>query len=263
MIARGSLVLAALAPLAALGAETPKLQDNSFLVEEAYNQEEGVVQHAVAFLYDRRAREWEASFTQEWPLRSQRHQLSYTIPLLRTAAPRGTGIGDVALHYRYQAVLTDDVAVAPRLAVLAPSGNHRKGRGAGGTGVEVGLPVSLEVGDSWVTHWNASVSHVPRSRAADGSRAATTSTSFGASVVWLTTPVFNVMLEAVTSDDEQVDEGGGKRRERTTLVSPGLRYAINHAGGAQTVLGAAIPRGVGPSRTRGVFLYFSFEHPFL
>jgi hypothetical protein len=47
-------------------------------------------------------------------------------------------------------------------------------------------------------------------------------------------------------------------------VSPGFRYAINHASGAQTALGLAFPQGVGSGpKTHGIFLYFSFEHPFL
>src|SRR4051812_47547900 len=62
------------------------IQDNSFLIEEAYNQEAGVVQHIfnLSLGVDKRhgadEREWLFSFTQEWPLWSQAHQFSYTIP---------------------------------------------------------------------------------------------------------------------------------------------------------------------------------------
>lgn len=57
------------------------IQDNSFLVEEAFNQEEHVVQHifnAVSFRVpqDNLA----LTFTQEWPLFALTHQISYTIP---------------------------------------------------------------------------------------------------------------------------------------------------------------------------------------
>src|ERR1041384_7888387 len=57
------------------------VQDNSFLLEEAYNQEPGVVQHINLLLYDRDAKNWAYAFTQEWPVRSMKHQFSYTIPL--------------------------------------------------------------------------------------------------------------------------------------------------------------------------------------
>src|SRR5947207_12032333 len=62
------------------------IMDNSFLIEEAYNQEAGVVQHIFNGLYsfnrftgvgEKRA---DLSFTQEWPVYGQTHQFSYTIP---------------------------------------------------------------------------------------------------------------------------------------------------------------------------------------
>src|ERR1041384_2418257 len=57
------------------------IMDNSFLVEEAYNQEPGVVQHIFTTFYsvtrsaghDEHA--WASAFTQEWPIFSQRHHV--------------------------------------------------------------------------------------------------------------------------------------------------------------------------------------------
>src|SRR5262245_46967893 len=43
------------------------IHDNSFLVEEAYNQEHGVVQHINNFIYLAQTKSWAYSFTQEWP----------------------------------------------------------------------------------------------------------------------------------------------------------------------------------------------------
>ena len=58
------------------------IQDNSFLVEEAYNQEPGVVQHIfnLPILFAGHEKDISPSFTQEWPIFSQTHQFSYTIP---------------------------------------------------------------------------------------------------------------------------------------------------------------------------------------
>jgi hypothetical protein len=58
------------------------IQDNSFFIEEAYNQEPGVVQHIFNLPIDftNGAREIAPSFTQEWPVFSQIHQFPYTIP---------------------------------------------------------------------------------------------------------------------------------------------------------------------------------------
>jgi hypothetical protein len=46
------------------------IEDNSFLIEEAYNQEPGVVQHSFSMAYngDSRRRGWSFNFTQEWPV---------------------------------------------------------------------------------------------------------------------------------------------------------------------------------------------------
>lgn len=46
-----TLALAICAPMQALAEGTKKIQDNSFLLEEAYNQEAGVVQHIQSFMY--------------------------------------------------------------------------------------------------------------------------------------------------------------------------------------------------------------------
>src|SRR5205823_11660166 len=73
------LLAVASTPTGAQGqAAPPSISDNSFLMEEAYNQEPGVVQHISAFQLFRGADSWAYSFTQEWPLFGRTHQLSYT-----------------------------------------------------------------------------------------------------------------------------------------------------------------------------------------
>lgn len=47
--------------------EIRKIQDNSFLIEEAYNQERGVVQHIQTFQI-MKDDSWIYTFTQEWPV---------------------------------------------------------------------------------------------------------------------------------------------------------------------------------------------------
>src|SRR2546423_14123210 len=76
------------------------IQDNSFFIEEAYNQEPGVVQHIFNLPIDftNVAREIGPSFTQEWPVFSQTHQFSYTVPYLFTEDDNG--MEDMRLNYR-------------------------------------------------------------------------------------------------------------------------------------------------------------------
>ncbi|PYP40076.1 MAG: hypothetical protein DMD48_04640, partial [Gemmatimonadetes bacterium] len=105
-------------------AQSRPIADNSFLMEEAYNQERGVVQHISAWQRALRSTAWAFTFTQEWPLASQTHQLSYTVPLQRTARPSSTGLGDAALNYRYQLRrAAARVAIAPRLSLIVPTGS--------------------------------------------------------------------------------------------------------------------------------------------
>src|ERR1700693_4022087 len=64
-------------------AAEPGIQDNSFLVEEAYNQNFGVVQHISSFTRFFDSKDWNYTFTQEWPVPGDaRHQLSYTLVAL-------------------------------------------------------------------------------------------------------------------------------------------------------------------------------------
>ncbi|HSJ76609.1 MAG TPA: hypothetical protein VK899_10575, partial [Gemmatimonadales bacterium] len=171
---------------------TAQIQDNSFLLEEAYNQEAGVVQHISN--YARTGGDWAFSFTQEWPLGGIKHQLSYTIPFLNTDG-RGAGLGDVAVNYRYQLAGNPQarVVAAPRLSLLLPTGNEVAGRGRGGVGVQVNVPLTLVLSEAVVTHWNAGATLPPSARTAAGAEATTYGFNLGGSVIWLARPRFNLL----------------------------------------------------------------------
>ncbi len=257
-----------LAGASRLPAQAPvPIRDNSFLIEEAYNQEWGVVQHVTTFQRIRGSSDWGATFTQEWPAPGERHQLSYTVPMQRSASGDriATGIGDVALNYRYQVPFRQGstLAVSPRFSVLLPVGDERRGHGSGGTGVEVNLPASIAISRLIVTHFNAGGSWTPNSRNAGGDRAATTSMFLGQSVVVLVHPKLNFLVEALWSQEQSVVGEGRTERERAFAIAPGLRGAIDFASGLQVVPGIVFPIGIGPSKgEEGVYLYLSFEHPF-
>src|SRR5688572_26052332 len=97
-----SMLLRSLVAAAALAVATPltaiepmAIQDNSFLVEEAYNQEAGVIQHI--FTFERNDEESVLAFGQEFPVRGQKHQLSYSISFL--SLDRDSGLGDGMINY--------------------------------------------------------------------------------------------------------------------------------------------------------------------
>lgn len=267
-MSRPAFLLCSLLIAASARAQDPApIRDNSFLVEEAYNQPFGVVQHISTFARAQRGGDWLYTFTQEWPVRGQRHQLSYTVPIARTEQLGGSkhGVGDVALNYRYQVGRMDSVPMAfsPRVSVLFPVGSSERGHGAGAPGIQFNLPFSVELPASLVTHSNVGGTFTPRARSALGERATTKDYSIGQSVIWLTHPKLNLMVEAVWNRSEEVVGAGQTARSTEALISPAIRGAIDLPSGLQIVPGLAFPFGVGSSRgMRSVFVYLSFEHAF-
>ncbi len=242
------------------------IQDNSFLVEEAYNQEEGIVQHISQFTRDHASGDWLFTFTQEWPLPGDaRHQVSATLPLARVSGTHSRGPEDAALNYRYQLVGDDKeaVAVAPRLTVFLPTGRSDRELGAGGPGLQVEVPVSTLLSDDWIAHENVGGNWIPSARNVAGNRASTVACNAGASVIWIGSPILDLMLETVYSRFQTVVSRGRTSWDSSWLVSPGIRWAYNFSSGLQIVPGVAFPIGIGPSRgSRQILLYLSFEHPF-
>jgi hypothetical protein len=154
------------------------------------------------------------------------------------------------------------IALAPRFSLLLPTGDHGKGFGAGAVGFQTNIPLSIEIGDKWVTHWNAGATYTPDHKEPGGSEADTLGFNYGASLIWLLRQNINLMLEAAGSSSEIVQPKGTKDREDAFFINPGIRFAINFESGLQIVPGFGFPIGVGPSEGEyGVFLYLSFEHP--
>jgi hypothetical protein len=245
--------------------DKPPIQDNSFLLEEAYNQEDGVIQHINTFMRQRGGL-WAYTFTQEWPVTGQKHQLSYTIPVQRVAGTPdfSNGLGDVAINYRYQLLGSGKtrVAFAPRFSLLLPTGDSKKGLGAGAVGYQFNFPVSLVVADKLVTHINAGATLTPSTKNAIGEKANTSGFNLGQSLIWLTAQNFNVMVEAAWNSSETVTGQKLKQRGYSFLLNPGIRWAHNFKSGLQIVPGIAVPLGLGPSNgDHALFFYLSFEHP--
>jgi len=179
--------------------EAKKIQDNSFLVEEAYNQEPGVIQHIQTFQYMKN-RTWGYSFVQEWPVGGQTHQLSYTIPVYHLNKDENkTGIGDVMINYRYQLINKEGIAMAPRLSLVLPTGNYKKGFGRGAPGLQANIPLSVELSEKFVTHWNVGATFTPNAKEPGGANAHTLDFNSGASIIYLLSENFNLMFEAVIS----------------------------------------------------------------
>ena len=242
------------------------IQDNSFLIEEAYNQEPGVIQHISFFTRSWKTKNWLYTFTEEIPIGSQKHQFSVTLPALSANAESifRSGLGDIALNYRYQLVGNGDsrVAIAPRFSVQLPTGATRNRLGAGTVGIQLNVPVSLALSDHVVTHSNAGLIYLPSARNDREEKATVKIFNLGQSAVWLAHPRFNVMLEAVWYRTDSIIRQNFTRSSDAVFLSPGIRWS-HDLEKVQIVPGIAFPIGVGPSRgDRGIIFYLSFEHSF-
>ena len=241
------------------------LQDNSFLLEEAYNQEAGVVQNILDGVWDQGSGDWMLSFTQEWPVPDQRNQLSYTI-LYQWGGDPGeeTGLGPVTLNYRYQA-LTEDAhrpAFAPRLSVLLPTGAIEDEFGTGSTGIQIGLPLSKQLSAQWEVNLNLGGTIFPHADAPDdpGRSEQLLNGSAAASAIWEPYDAINFLCEVLVSQTEEITPRGTTYHTHPQ-VNPGIRVGWNGSGGVQWVVGAGVPVGFGGDAGQlGVFLYLSVEN---
>jgi hypothetical protein len=242
------------------------IEDNSFWIEEAYNQDARVVQHISTGFYQRDSKNFLFTFTQEYPLGGQTHQLSYTIPYQSLHAG-SQGIGDILINYRYQWWDGHDWCwIAPRFSLILPTGNSSSGLGSGVVGFQACLPASKRWSDQWVTHGNVGVTLLPNVEGTASSEKSVHHTlpSFfiGGSCIWLLNKIFNLMCEVLDSYNSAIDASGSVHYENQMIISPGVRFAIN-VGTLQIVPGAALPVTVTSQSTKlDVYGYLSFEHPF-
>ncbi len=207
------------------------ITDNSFLVEEAFNQERGVVQNIVVLTRSHTGA-WTGSFTQEWPLGGERHQFSYTVPYARVNG--ASDVGDVMLNYRVQVWNGSGArpAFAPRVSWSRSAW-------------QVNLPFSKEINRVYV-HANAGNTW------ADGA----STPALAGSIIVAARPMLNVMVEVYNEW-----RPGASGHERATTVSPGIRGGWN-IGESQFVLGIAAPITRGAVRDYGILGYLSYELPF-
>lgn len=245
----------------------PAIEDNSFLIEEAYNQEPGVVQHISSFaLTGANHKDYLYSFTQEWPFTGQKHQLSYTIPVSRFEG-QSAGFGDILLNYRYQLGAGERRwAMAPRLSFILPTGSVEKGLGDGSPGVQVNLPFSYHLSSQVVTHLNAGGTLLPWAKGPSlaGKRPKKTVSSVfaGGSLIGPVTLPVQLMFESLVTYDGEIDAAGDVQHSSSWIINPGVRAALN-LGSLQIVPGFAVPfTRSGGETTHDYFLYLSFEHPF-
>lgn len=261
--------------------ERPKhIRDNAFLVEEAFNQEPGDVQHIFNWinLWDTaasgRTRDFAWTYTMELPLGTQDHQFSFTTQMFDLfeksagVVAREGGIGDTFLNYRYQLLADDNFLwCAPRLTLIAPTGDKRFGLGTGEVGYQFNLPVS-RYGEQFDFHFNAGLTYIPDvslplpngfSSPGQDLRAY----NLGGSVYWKLETYLHCFVEALALWNEEIDDTGFRTGITQLFLNPGARYAVCQLDQVEWVLGMSAPIGLTPdSPDIGFFAYMSVEHNF-
>ena len=263
------------------GKEGPKhIRDNAFLVEEAFNQEPGEVQHIFnwVFLWDRtrlaRSRDFALSYTMELPLGTQKHQFSLTTQFLTAfekpvdgPATRQGDIGDTFLNYRYQLLDDDDFLwCAPRFSLILPTADRRFGLGSGQLGYQFNLPIS-RYGENFDFHFNAGCTYIPGvSVPLDGQlfslRHDLRGYNLGGSAYWKPKTNLHFFVETLALWNDVINEQGDRENLTQVFVNPGVRYAIIQDP-LEWVIGISVPVGLTrDSPDIGVFVYMSIEHSF-
>lgn len=240
------------------------IEDNSMFIEEAYNQEDRVVQHISNFVFLPNLQDnFFYAFTQEWPAFGLKHQLSYTFQYNSFNKGNDNGIGDLLINYRYQLSYKKSfVACSPRLSLIIPTGNKNKGMGSGSWGMQANLPISKRWTNHFINHFNLGTTYLFRVEEKEiNFNRSLVSYFAGISSIWLVSEKFNLMLECLSNFNARPDLNNTVTYSNQTIIAPAFRFAIDIKG-LQIVPGLSVPISFSQnSKTEvGAFIYLSFEH---
>ncbi len=158
------------------------------------------------------------------------------------------------------------MSIAPRFSAILPTGDWRRGLSYGTTGWQVNLPLSKRISRDFTVHFNAGTTLYPSAKGIEASgttiRQDLWAANQGASLIWLASPRFNLMLEVVAFQQDEFSASGTKIRDHQALLNPGFRYAVNLPKG-HLVVGVTAPLGLNRETPRhGLFMLLVWEAPF-
>jgi hypothetical protein len=242
-----------------------RIEDNSFLLEEAYNQEWGVYQFIQKYQSFEMANTYDYTFESEIPITDKVHQFSYEIPFARSEENRPGAVGDIILNYRWQLFNRDGFILADRFGLILPTGQVDNGAGTGVYGFEFMKSATVTLSDYWINHWNFGFSVLPNGKIQDIEKRRTLSDfTAGTSLIYLLTDHFNILLEGLLESEQSINEDGSKKAETSFTINPGFRFAMDFDWKeTQIVPGISFPTELlnGPTE-HGVLFYLSIEPKF-
>ncbi len=257
----------------------PAFEDNSFLMEEAINQDKGVMQYISDFYFDNiRGGNFLYSFNQEIPITHLKHQLNYTIFYhVLEATPtsdQNSGFGDINVGYRYMVFGKKDWAmVVPGITLILPTGKSIKGQGIGGVGGQVSLAITKRLSHKLVTHYNFGYTFISQADRYTSTITGTPVLSYekdlrysnlGVSIFWYPARKFNLFTEFISNYLSDIKDDGSLSHTHLTTINPGFRFAIDHKF-TQIVPGISLPVVFtdGNFTRTGIFFYLSIEPEYL
>lgn len=242
-----------------------RIEDNSFLLEEAFNQEWGVYQFIQEYQVNQKTKGYEYSFENEIPITDKTYQFSYEFTRAREDGSGAGNIGDATLNFRWQPMNKDGILLAERFGLIVPTGNVNKGGGNGVFGLEFMQAATLTVRDNVMNHWNMGFSVLPNAKS-QGIQKRGTLTAFtaGSSLIWLCNDSFNLLLEGLLQSGQSMLSDGSKEIGTSFTINPGARFAIDlDYKETQIVPGISFPTEILNNRTEhGVLVYLSIEPKF-
>lgn len=237
-----------------------RIEDNSFLLEEAFNQDLGVHQFIQGFQRFEGGKQGAYFFEHELPVYSPGHQLAYFIPYETVEGE----LQDIYLSYRYQPYNKNGLLHAERFSLILPTGQVKDGAGYGVVGLEFMHATSMALNEKWMGHLNAGFNYFPEAKTAEGFRKTLLSPVFGLSAIYLLSENFNLMLEGLYGGERLINEEGITKTNETLTLSPGFRVDLfPDMEKNQIVAGLAFPVEVlNYPREHSIFLYLSVEPDF-
>jgi hypothetical protein len=245
------------------------IEDNSMLLEEAFNQEMGAIQYIVtSWVRDNGTLDF--SFTQEIPITDKKHQLSYTLNYFQRSE-RGSsthGFGDIALGYRYQVLDENDwMMMIPRLSLVLPTGNSSLGFGNGSFGIQANVAVTKRLSKKIITHYNVGLTEFMRAKfhgsSPDGEKVFRKrnlwSKNGGVSFIWHTTRSLNLLVEYVALFEQEFQTNAHVGKSNVHILNPAARFSIK-ARNFQAVPAIGFPVVYdGSWHSNGMLVYLSIE----
>jgi hypothetical protein len=249
-------------------------EDNSFLLDEAFTQEKGIMQFISAVynsnLHDKNL---SCTFTHEIPLYHHRHQVSYSLRYNFMQPQAGShdtdGCGDTNIGYTYMLSGKEAwIMIVPQLTIILPTGDPSKGLGCGGFGGRLNLTITKRLSRKLVSHYNASytiIHKADRYNEISGEHVKAFEKTLhdqdlAGSIIWYPVRKINVMLEYISNFKSQIAASGAISKIQESVINPGFRLALDLKN-LQIVPGLSVPIAFtnDTQYQTGLFLYLSIE----